>query len=110
MCYFHLNMEGNDKGLDRVKVSLMKLLYSSAIVNLTRFPHKTNLSQISALCFWDENLVRDLSCIVFVLLKGSKSSCYELFAFFSMPELSAKSLNICRICSVVKMCWGLTLI
>lgn len=109
MCYFHLNMEGNDKGLDRVKVSLMKLLYSSAIVNLTRFPHKTNLSQISALCFWDENLVRDLFCIVFVLLKGSKSSCHELFAFFSMPELSSKSLNICWICSVVKMCWGLTL-
>lgn len=104
MCYCRLNMEGNDKGLGRVKVSLMKLLYSSAIVNLTRFPHKTNLSQISALCFGDENLVRDPSCIVFVQLKGSKSSCHELFVFFSMPELSAKSLNIYWICSMMKMC------
>lgn len=87
-------MEGNDKGLDRVKVSLMKLLYSSAIVNLISFPHKANLSQISALCFWEENLVGDPSRIVFVILQGSKSLCHELFAFFSMPELSAKSPNI----------------
>lgn len=66
MCYFHLNMEGNDKGLNRVKANLMKSFCSSAILNLTRFPDRTKSSQISALCFWDENLVTYPSSTVFV--------------------------------------------
>lgn len=66
MCYFHLNMEGNDKAFSRVKANLTKSLYSPAILNLTRFPHRTNLSQISALCSWAKNLATYPSSTVFV--------------------------------------------
>lgn len=40
MCYFYLNIEGNEKGLNRVKVNLMKFLYSLVKLNLNYFLDK----------------------------------------------------------------------
>lgn len=38
MCYFHLNSEGNDKDINKMKANLMKsFLYSLVTLNLTSF-------------------------------------------------------------------------
>jgi hypothetical protein len=47
MCYFHLNIEGNDKGIKKMKANLMKSFsYNSATLNLNQFPDKTFKSDL----------------------------------------------------------------
>lgn len=72
MCHFHLNTEGNDKGINRMKANLMKsFLYSLVTLNLNQLPDKTILA-----------LKSDLG----TGLLGSKLRCTSRIVFLRMSQ------------------------